>query len=511
MNSFDLQDVVDALAENAAIVDEQGYILLINRAWVDFSVQNNAKNERINTGANYFDIVQQAADEGDHYARSVIQGFRDLLDNKTTEFELEYPCHSQDEERWFLANIKEVGNTKPRRFLCTHKDISKLVEREKKVRIAERIEAIGQLAGGIAHDFNNILSVLQGNLQLIRRKIDSDTTIDENLEISLSAIHRGVSLVRKLLLLAKEQKASKENIDTNEFVRETIKIIGRTLGEDIHIVLECSDEKLPIQVDSSLLGSAILNIALNSRHAMPTGGTLTIKTSRILLEKRRFTTSTEDVSGSYIQISIKDTGTGIAEQYLHRVLEPFFTTKNMDKGSGLGLSMVNNFVKQSDGYIDIESITGEGTTVSLYFPESDNLILQNTLKSSVDPGKATGKKVLLVEDDQQVREVFDQMLNTLGCKVIQSQDASRALEILEDTTDIDFVLSDIVMPGKLSGLDLAEQMLEKHPDKKVLLMSGYTDKTFAHDPEKDIANSLPILQKPVSIEELAKAIEDLFN
>lgn len=513
MPDLDLQGVIDAFMVHAAIVDETGEILLVNKAWLDFGARNDGQSDRVNTGANYFATVEKAAAGGDVYAQMVRDGIENIINNNITEFELEYPCHSKTTDRWFLVNIKEIGDIKPRKFLFTHKDVSGLVERERRVRAAQRLEAIGQLAGGIAHDFNNILSILMGNLQLIQSKVKDDSPIRENLKLSLIAVQRGASLVQKLLLLSRDYQLSVEDIDANEFIRETLKIIGRTLGEDIDIVTQYAAGPLPVRVESSALSSAILNIAINARHAMPSGGTLTIRTSCVDVDGKLFMTSTEKVYGSYVVISITDTGCGISQENLGRILEPFFTTRDVGKGSGLGLSMVSGFIKQSNGHLDIDSRVGEGTTVSLYLPVNKKTAWQQNRSTTAGTGAIKGKIVLLVEDSDQVRMVYKHMLEDLGCRVIEAQNGRVALDILLDQGEnIDIVLADIVMPGGISGLDLAKEIRDSYPNIKVMLTSGYPDKHYQqYASAHNVTFPVPLLNKPFSIEDLVEALQNLYE
>jgi len=513
MSDLDLQNVVDAFMENAAIVDEAGIILFVNKSWATFSKQNNGKEDRTNIGANYFSAVEKAANEGDIYAQNVRAGIRGLLSKKSAEFELEYPCHSKDQERWFIASIKEINHFKPRKFLFTHKDVTSLVLREKKIRNSQRREAIGQLAGGIAHDFNNILMVVMGNLQRAKDKLNAGNPVNEYLDYAWDAAKRGAELVEKLLQFSRDKPVSLENIDANEFIRETLKMIARTLGEDIRIETRFSNQSLPIQVDPGNFASSILNIAINARHAMPGGGVLTIYTARVNLDGQEFMNSSSKIYGPHVLLSIKDTGCGIPEHDLDRVLEPFFTTREVGEGSGLGLSMVFGFISQSNAYINIESYEREGTTVSIYFPLQEETSLQDDGRTTTDSRELQGGNILIVEDDEQVRKVFVYMLQQLGYQVIQAQNGSVAQNILNNKgAEIDIVITDVVLPEGTSGLDLAEEIGRTYPAIKVLLTSGYPDKNYQkYSAVKKDESTLPLLIKPFSQDGLIQALKSLYK
>lgn len=369
------QSIIDAMVENVAVVDETGLITHVNSAWVDFSIQNSGQIEYTNMGANYFSTVQNAVLAGDEFAIKAEVGIQEILAKKISRFELEYPCHSEDEHRWFILNFSEIGSYTPRIFLSAHKNVSSLVEREEKIIEAQRLEAIGQLSGGIAHDFNNLLGIILGNIELVQLKVADNSFVIECLNNACIAVNRGASLIQKLLSFSRAQSLKLEIVDVNSFVQSTLSLIKPALGDDVKIQTYFDDNPIFIEVDTMMLSNAILNIAINAKHAMPKGGVLTICTSIKELCGQSLLSSEETVFGSYVLISITDTGHGINDEDLKKVFEPFYTTKEVGKGSGLGLSMVFGFMKQSNGHIHISSKLGEGSTIFLYFPiETNNMI-----------------------------------------------------------------------------------------------------------------------------------------
>jgi signal transduction histidine kinase len=372
MTNIFFQDLIDAMPQNVAIVEESGRIIYTNKAWVEFSENNSGDLEFTDKQANYFKLVHASAQSGDVYAKKVSMGIQDILSKKRTIFELEYPCHSPNRNCWFIVNIKELKNNSPRLFLFTHKDITQLVEREERVIAAQRLEAVGQLSGGIAHDFNNLLTIFSGNLQLAKTKYAQNQNIDIHFDNALVAIDTGTSLVKQLLSYARKQSLKLESIDLNSFIKSTTKFIRSALSSNIQIVSELNDLPIKTIVDSSMLGNAILNIAINAMHAMPKGGILSIMTSFEELNGSMLLSSDKKVFGSYALISISDNGVGINKENMNKVFEPFFTTKEVGEGCGLGLSMVFGFIKQSNGHIDIVSSCDNGTTVYLYLPLDNN-------------------------------------------------------------------------------------------------------------------------------------------
>ncbi len=519
MSHGELQELLDAMTENAAIVDEKGYILFVNKAWVTFSAQNRGTSKYTDVGANYFQSVHRAIQQGDEYAAQVENGIQDILHKKITEFELEYPCHGNNKQRWFITNFKEIGSHSPRIFLFTHKDITSLVLREQKIIATQRLEIIGQFSSGIAHDFNNLLGVIMGSLelalmelptspvtsQLVQQKQD---TLKGYMDNALLAVQRGASLVQRILSFSKEQKLAPEYIDANAFIEETLCFINRTLGKDIRIETQFEEKSFSLYTDTSMLANSILNIAINARHAMPTGGVLTIKTARVDLDDYTFMAGAGKGRGPYVEISFTDTGCGINKNDLQKVLTPFFTTKKKGQGSGLGLSMISNFIQQAKGGLDIVSCpeegTNKGTTISLYLPLQGESLPQKRTDTKNIRRRLKNKTFLLVEDDVQVRNVAASMLTCLEHKVIQAQDGRLALKILEKNADIiDCVLTDAVMPAGISGCELIQEIRQTCPRIKLLLMSGYSKQCCGK-------TSVPILSKPFSLEKLELTINNLF-
>lgn len=502
MSNECFQNIIDAMIENVAVVDETGLIIHINTAWANFSAQNAGHSEHTNTGANYFTSVHKAALNGDQFAKKVEVGIQEILTKKISFFELEYPCHSENEHRWFITNFHEIGSYSPRVFLFTHKDVSSLVAREEKAQEAQRLEAVGQLSGGIAHDFNNLLGIVMGNIELAQLMIDDNISINEKLNNALTAINRGASLIQKLLSFARVQNLMLEIVDVNTFIQNTFNLIKPALGEDVEIKTQFGDMPISIEVDSSMLSNAIINIAINAVHAMSNGGVLKICTSYKELNGQSFLSSEENVFGTYALISISDTGCGINDQDIDKVFEPFFTTKMAGEGSGLGLSMVFGFMKQSNGHIDISSKTGEGSTIFLYFPLITKSLIEPESKEKPIIEGHEFKTVLLVEDNDEIRKTISQILKSIGYKVIQSSNGLIALETLKaQASKIDILLTDVIMPSGISGIDLAKEISNSYPHIKVLLMSGYPHKKFSE------ANSLPpIINKPFSLIDLADAL-----
>lgn len=374
MPGLNIQNVIDGLMENIAIVDEKGVILHTNKAWSEFSRKNNGFYKKTAVGANYFSVIHKAANEGDKNAIQIETAIQDILSNKISTCEIEYPCHSDNEQRWFIANIQEIASTSKRQFIFTHKNVTNLVVRENNIAAAQRIQALGQLTGGIAHDFNNLLSIIMGNIELANLKVSKNSEIHRNLNTALVAIKRGESLIQNLLSFARNQSLKPENIDVIILLENTLSLIKPTLNRGINIILQLDEKPIMINVDTTMFTTAILNVAINAQHAMDELGEIKISASKKKLNGKYFFSSEKQVFGSFAHIEILDTGCGISKENLYKVMDPFYTTKEIGNGSGLGLSMVYGFIKQSKGHINISSQVGKGTSVSLYLPldESNN-------------------------------------------------------------------------------------------------------------------------------------------
>jgi signal transduction histidine kinase/ActR/RegA family two-component response regulator len=371
-------------------------------------------------------------------------------------------------------------------------------EREKAeaaLRQAQKMEAMGQLTGGVAHDFNNLLMVASSGLDLMEKT--SDPARRERLKGAIrQAIDRGASLTQQLLAFARRAPLKPEIVDLNVLLRGMREMLDRTLREDIIVHLDPAPDIWPVEIDSSQLEVAILNAAVNARDAMPNGGSITVSADN----KPAGGPSERDL----VQISIRDTGSGMPPDVLARVFEPFFTTKEVGKGTGLGLSQVYGFAHASGGEVQIDSAPGSGTTVSLLLPRSEKLAAtQHRSDYNVSTSTTQHTKILVVEDDDNVAGLVLEMLNVLGYDPLRTSNAERALEALRSEVQFDIVFSDMVMPGDMNGLDLVHQIVRDYPDLPVVLTTGYSAAASSA-----AAEGVRLLLKPYRIEALDTALKD---
>ena len=374
---------------------------------------------------------------------------------------------------------------------------------------AQRLEAIGQLTGGVAHDFNNLLTVVIGNLELILGARGARDKIERLAQSALKAAHRGEHLVQQLLTYARRQISNPQTVDLNRLVTDIESLIHRVIGEQIEVITTLSQSLAPVQIDQAQFETALLNLAINSRDAMPGGGRITIETRNVTLERK--TDDTAWKPGLYAMVAVSDNGTGMTPEVLARAFDPFFTTKEVGKGSGLGLSQVYGFVNAAGGHVEITSKLGSGTTVTLYLPQSSNSATVPRSAREGPPSRLSSSRgtVLVVEDDEDVLAVTAESLREFGYQVITAVNAAGALEILRSDQPVDLLFSDIVIPGGTDGVQLAEEARYVRPGLKVILTSGYA--AAALNLEHGAPLTLEVLGKPYQRGELAKKLRQVMD
>ncbi|WP_294227163.1 two-component regulator propeller domain-containing protein [uncultured Shimia sp.] len=386
-------------------------------------------------------------------------------------------------------------------------DSTELKLHEEQARRSQKMDAIGKLTGGIAHDFNNLLAVIHGNLELLLDEVPDKTGKPRRyVDKALAAASKGANLTQRLLAFARKQPLRPEATDINNLVEGMISLVRRTLGEEVKIVWE-PDPKLKLgHIDANQLESAVLNLAVNARDALQSSGELRVATSNVTLSETDLADNDEVAPGEYVAISFKDNGTGMSQDVQDRIFEPFFTTKEMGKGTGLGLSMIYGFIKQSKGHISCESELGQGTTMTLYLKASDQDVVAATSVDAKTDTAAKGRlRVLVVEDDVEVRSVITEMLASFGYSVLAAEDSFKALEILEKPADIDLMLTDIGLPGGMNGIQLADKVRQEHPTLPIVMMTGYQSEQ--ENGEGFAAPAQNLIHKPFSKADLSTAIE----
>jgi PAS domain S-box-containing protein len=384
------------------------------------------------------------------------------------------------------------------------RDLTAQKDMEARLRQSQRLEAIGQLTGGVAHDFNNLLTVILGNAEALADRLNDDQRSRLLAEMTRTAAERGADLTNRLLAFARRQPLEPQACDVNKLVARMDGLMRRMLDEDIEIEFVRGAGLWMATVDPSQLEAAILNLAVNARDAMADGGRLTIETANAHIDESYAEQHVEVSAGQYVMISISDSGAGMPPEVASRAFEPFFTTKPVGKGSGLGLSMVYGFVKQSGGHVKIYSEPGQGTNVKIYLPRSDGEAADAPATRRSADDQRGNELILLVEDNDLVRSYVDGQLKSLGYRVIAVDNGPAAMEILRSGEAVDLLFTDVVMPGGLNGRQLAEEARKLNPALKVLFTSGYTENAIVHHGRLD--RGVHLLSKPYRRQELAAKV-----
>jgi PAS domain S-box-containing protein len=391
----------------------------------------------------------------------------------------------------------------------TFKDVTAQRSIERQLIQAQKMEAIGNLTGGMAHDFNNLLGVIIGNLDLLRDRRGGDPEIDELSREALDAATRGAELTRGLLAFARRQPLRPQLVDLNELVAGITKLIRRTLGERIEVVVELGREIWPVMADPVQLEAALTNLATNARDAMPKGGKLTFATRNRQLDPDYTVEHPDLAPGDYAMIEVSDQGIGIPQEDLGRVFEPFFSTKERGQGTGLGLAMVFGYIKQSGGHINVYSEVGVGTTFRLFLPRAAGGAAAEQRRRREAPLDGRAEVVLVVEDNAGLRRVAVRQLTALGYIVREAEKASAALSLLETEPRVDLLFSDVIMPGTMDGRELAAVVVERWPAIKVVLTSGFPGATVTALGE--VADHIHLLSKPYRKDDLARALRAVLD
>jgi signal transduction histidine kinase/CheY-like chemotaxis protein len=393
-------------------------------------------------------------------------------------------------------------------WVATYSDITEIRLAERQLVQAQKMEAIGNLTGGMAHDFNNLLAVISLNLEFLLTRTAGDKRVQEPATRALQASLRGADLISQLLAFARRQPLAPQRIGVNRWISSIAQLLEHTLGEDIHIRLDMGKEIWPVNADATRLETAIANLATNARDAMPLGGQLTIVTSNCTLSEASAADRPEVKAGDYVMIEVTDTGTGMPPEVVARIFEPFFSTKEEGHGTGLGLSMVFGFIRQSGGHITVDSVPGKGTTFRLHLPRAEGDATDETAQPAPSAIVGGDETILFVEDNEAVRQITTDLLDLLGYRVIATDSAHEALAVLQEGTHVDLLFSDVVMPGGIDGFALVEQAGILRPGLRVLLASGFAE---SDAPPGSRAAAVRMLGKPFRQSELARVVRDILD
>jgi signal transduction histidine kinase/FixJ family two-component response regulator len=418
-------------------------------------------------------------------------------------YELAFRVLGTDELKHVMGSARPIRDASGNQTgaVVVFRDVSEAKELERQLHQSQKLDSIGQLTGGIAHDFNNTLTVIIGTIEILAEGVADRPDLYAIAKLIDQAADRGADLTRHLLAFARKQPLQPHNIDINALVIDAANLLRPTLGEHIEIDAKLAEGADFALIDPSQLSTALLNLAVNARDAMPSGGKLTLETGNVLLDEVYAQAHSEVQPGSYVMVAVSDTGTGIPAKIIDKVFEPFFTTKEIGKGTGLGLSMVYGFVKQSNGHIKIYSEEGHGTTIKLYLPRGAAK-LDVTLKPA--PLAGGHETIFVVEDDDMVREFLVTQLHSLGYKTVTAASGVTALAKVDDGVAFDLLFTDVIMPGGINGRQLADEVAKRRPGMKVLYTSGYTENAIIHHGRLDAG--VLLLAKPYRKADLARML-----
>lgn len=499
-----LQSTFRSMAEAVLVIDAEGNVLLSNPAAERMLLHRtgmNLRNLRALSDVFHGDGVTPLKPEELPSAR-VLRG------DAFEELEMIVRPHSGNSARHLMISgrpMRDAHGAISGAVLVYH-DATSSRDTERQLYQSQKLDSIGKLTGGVAHDFNNMLTVISGNTETLVASLKEQPELQRTARLIDDAAERCAELIQHLLAFARRQPLQPRNVEINAAIADIAKLLRPTLGEQIQIETVLEQGPMTAHIDPSRLTNAVLNMAINARDAMPNGGKLLLETHRVVLDEAA--RANVDVRpGPYVMLAVSDTGTGMPPDVQEKAFEPFFTTKEVGKGSGLGLSMVYGFVKQSGGHIKIYSEQGHGTTIKLYLPPGEGTA--DVAASAAPHAEGGAETIFVVEDDTLVRNFVTAQLQSLGYRTVAAADSKAALQLIEAGQAFDLLFTDVVIPGGMSGRELAEEVAKRRPGLKVLYTSGYTDNAIVHHGKLD--DGVMLLTKPYRRNQLAEMIRKALN
>ncbi len=495
-----LQSTFRSMAEGVLVIDTHGEVLLSNPAAERMLLHRSGMNLQ-----NLREMATVVGGDGvTPIAPENLPSMRVLRGDEFEEMEMIVrPIDGEPVHHLVISGrpMRDAAGTISGAVLVYH-DATASRETERQLHQAQKLDAIGKLTGGVAHDFNNMLTVISGNTETLVAGLKGQPELQRVAKLIIEASDRCAELIQHLLAFARKQPLKPRNVDINAAISDIAKLLRPTLGEQIQIETVLEQGAMTSHIDPSRLTNAVLNMAINARDAMPGGGKLLLETHKVVLDEAYAQANPDVVPGPYVMLAVSDTGTGMPPGVQEKAFEPFFTTKEVGKGSGLGLSMVYGFVKQSGGHIKIYSEEGHGTTIKLYLPPGEaGAEAQEATAPEAEKGSET---ILVVEDDNLVRNFVTAQLQSLGYRTIAAVDGKSALALIDRGERFDLLFTDVVIPGGMSGRELAEIVAKRRPGLKVLYTSGYTDNAIVHHGKLD--EGVLLLTKPYRRNQLADMV-----
>ncbi|WBL82131.1 CHASE3 domain-containing protein [Bradyrhizobium xenonodulans] len=495
-----LQSTFHSMAEAVLVIDTEGNVLLSNPAAERMLLHRtgmNLRNLRALSDVFHGDgVTPLKADE--------LPSVRVLRGEQFENLEMIVRPHSGNSPRHLMISGRPMrdGQGEISGAVLVYHDATISRETERQLQQSQKLDAIGKLTGGVAHDFNNMLTVISGNTETLVESLKGQPELQRTARLIDDAAERCAELIQHLLAFARRQPLEPRNVEINGAIADIAKLLRPTLGEQIQIETVLEQGSMTTHIDPSRLTNAVLNMAINARDAMPNGGKLLLETHRVVLDEAYAQANVEVRPGPYVMLAVSDTGTGMTADIQQKAFEPFFTTKEVGKGSGLGLSMVYGFVKQSGGHIKIYSEEGHGTTIKLYLPPGEGMA--EVTAPATPQAEGGAETIFVVEDDTLVRNFVTAQLQSLGYKTVAAPDSRAALELIAAGQAFDLLFTDVVIPGGMSGRELADEVAKLRPGMRVLYTSGYTDNAIVHHGKLD--DGVMLLTKPYRRNQLAEMI-----
>ncbi|QIO34256.1 CHASE3 domain-containing protein [Bradyrhizobium sp. 1(2017)] len=495
-----LQSTFHSMAEAVLVIDAEGTVLLSNPAAERMLLHRagmNLRNLRALSDVYHGDgVTPLKSDE--------LPSTRVLRGEQFEELEMIVRPHGSDPARHLMISGRPMrdGHGNISGAVLVYHDATTSRETERQLYQSQKLDAIGKLTGGVAHDFNNMLTVISGNTETLVESLKGQPELQRTARLIDDAAERCAELIQHLLAFARRQPLQPRNVEISGAVADIAKLLRPTLGEQIQIETALEQGPMTSHIDPSRLTNAVLNMAINARDAMPNGGKLLFEAHRVVLDEAYAQNNPDVRPGPYVMLAVSDTGSGMPAEVQQKAFEPFFTTKEVGKGSGLGLSMVYGFVKQSGGHIKIYSEEGHGTTIKLYLPPGEGTA--DMAAAVVPQAEGGAETIFVVEDDPLVRNFVTAQLQSLGYKTVAAPDGRSALELINGGQKFDLLFTDVVIPGGMSGRELAEEVARRRPGVRVLYTSGYTDNAIVHHGKLD--DGVMLLTKPYRRNQLAEMI-----
>lgn len=499
-----LRALLESAPEAVIIAEPDGYISLVNR---EAEIVFDASRKKLE-GRNLCELVPAIQIRELEQLFSVASAEGQLSRRQVSGF------RSADRSFPAEVSLSPVRSSSGNLLICLVRDITEQTVMDARLRQSQKLEAVGKLTGGMAHDFNNLLGIVMGNIDLAMRKAGGDEVLRKRLETAKGAAARGAELTKRMLAVARRQPLQPEPTSVNQVIEEVAALLPRTLGPDIEMKIDLKPGLSPVLVDVSGLENVLINLAINARDAMPEGGIFSIGSNQESLDHNHYLVRQKLLpQGDYIHLIVTDSGLGMSKETLSHAFEPFFSTKEKHKGSGLGLSMAYGFVKQSGGHIHLYSEEGRGTVVDIYLPAAEKSVPTTVIRredlTDTDTSRFCNKTVLVVDDEPGLLDVAVSYLEELGFSVLASSRGDEALLRLSEHPEVDLLITDIVMPGQMNGVTLVAEVRKNYPDIKVVYVSGFPSGLI--EDKSGVKMDAPLLNKPYNRDSLASTVAKVLN